>query len=115
MPARSAASTAPPSHPGTVLRSSVLPALGLSVSRAARELGVSRQTLHRLLAESIGISPEMAVRLGRLCGTGAEPWLRLQREYDLWHAERSLSPMVGQIPVHELPRQLERDLLGVTP
>jgi addiction module HigA family antidote len=55
----------PPTHPGAILREDVLPALNLSVSEAARQLRVTRQTLHRVLAETSGVSPEMAVRLGK--------------------------------------------------
>jgi addiction module HigA family antidote len=57
--------TRPPTHPGAILREDVLPALGLSVSEAARQLGVTRQTLHRIMAEKASITPEMAVRLVR--------------------------------------------------
>ena len=60
----------PPTHPGAILREDVLPALNLSVSEAARQLRVTRQTLHRVLAETSGVSPEMAVRLGKFCGNG---------------------------------------------
>ena len=90
----------PPTHPGAILREDVLRALGLSVSEAARQLGVTRQTLHRIMAEKAGISPEMAVRLGRFCGNGPGLWLRMQQAYDLWHAERELGPALERIPVH---------------
>jgi addiction module HigA family antidote len=89
-----------PSHPGAILRDDVLPALGLSVSQAARQLRVSRQMLHSILAERSAVSPEMAVRLGRFCGNGSGLWLRMQVEYDLWHAERKLHDEVEQIPRH---------------
>ena len=87
-----------PVHPGAILRLDVLPALGLSVSGAARQLGVSRQTLHRILAEKSSISPGMALRLGKFCGNGPDLWLRLQQEHDLWHAERRLKKVIGKIP-----------------
>lgn len=80
----------PPTHPGAILRDDVLPALGLSVSEAALQLRVSRQMLHAILAERSGVSPEMAVRLGRFCGNGPGLWLRMQVEHDLWQAERML-------------------------
>lgn len=89
-----------PSHPGAILRDDVLPALGLSVSEAARQLRVSRQMLHSILAQRSAVSPEMAVRLGRICGNGSGLWLRMQVEYDLWHAERRLHDEVEQIPRH---------------
>ena len=82
----------PPSHPGEVLREDVLPALGLSVLDAADKLGVTRQTLHRIIARRAPrpVTPEMAVRLGKLCGNGPRLWLNLQGAYDLWHAERRI-------------------------
>jgi antitoxin HigA-1 len=92
-----------PTHPGAILREDVLPALGLSVSEAARQLGVTRQTLHRIMAEKVSITPEMAARLGRFCGNGPGLWLRLQQAYDLWHAERELRTQLAQIPVHRAP------------
>ena len=76
------------------MREDVLPALDLSVAQVARDLGVTRQTLHRLLAEKIGVSPEMAVRLGKFCGNGPGLWLRLQAAYDLWQAGKRRRPKV---------------------
>jgi len=90
----------PPTHPGVILREDVLPALGLSISEAARQLRVSRQTLHRILAGSSAVSPEMAVRLGKFCGNGAGLWLRMQEAFDLWHAERRLAKELDKIPAH---------------
>ncbi len=90
----------PPTHPGQILREDVLPAVGLSVSEAARQLGVSRQTLHRIMAGTHGITPEMAVRLGRFCGNGPGLWLRMQQAFDLWHAERRLRDQIERIPAH---------------
>lgn len=89
-----------PAHPGEILREDVLPALGLSVAEAARQLRVSRQMLHSILAGRSAVSPEMAVRLGRFCGNGAGFWLRLQTAHDLWHAERKLRAEVSKIPKH---------------
>ena len=80
-----------PTHPGAILREDILPNLRLSVTEAARRLHVSRQTLHELLAERKGFSPEMALRVGKLAGNGAGLWLQMQQAYDLWHAERDLA------------------------
>lgn len=91
-----------PTHPGEILKEDVLPALRLSVTAAARELRVSRQTLHRVLSGRSAVTPEMAVRLGRFCGNGPELWLRLQGVHDLWHAERALRDEVEKIPAHEV-------------
>jgi len=89
-----------PVHPGEMLREDVLPALGLSVSEAARQLGVTRQTLHRILAGTTAITPEMALRLGRFCGNGPGLWLRMQQGYDIWHAERRLRDQLEKIPMY---------------
>lgn len=90
----------PPTHPGDILRHDVLPALDLSVSEAARQLRVTRQTLHRVLAGRSGISADMAVRLGRFCGNGPDLWLRMQQAYDLWEAEDRLREELEKIPRH---------------
>lgn len=92
----------PPTHPGEVLREDVLPELDLSVSEAARQLRVTRQTLHRILAGTAGVTPEMALRLGKFCGNGPGLWLRMQQAYDLWHAERALRDEVGKIPMRRV-------------
>lgn len=77
-----------PPHPGKVLRELCLEPLGLSVSEAARALGISRKTLSAILNGRAGISPEMAVRLSIAFGTSAESWLNQQTQYDLWVAEK---------------------------
>ena len=87
-----------PTHPGALLRETVLPALRMSVSDAAAHLGVTRQTLHRIMSERTSITPEMAVRLGKFCGNGPDLWLRMQQLFDLWHAERKLRGEVSRIP-----------------
>jgi addiction module HigA family antidote len=87
-----------PTHPGAVLREDVLPALRLTVKAAAEKLGVSRQTLHGILAERTAVTPEMAVRLGKFCGNGPDLWLRMQMAHDLWQAQRDLAETVKQIP-----------------
>jgi antitoxin HigA-1 len=87
----------PPIHPGAILRDDVLPAPNLTVAGAARTLGVSRQMLHRVLGEQAAITPETAMRVGKMCGNGARLWVDLQRTYDLWHAERSLAGQIMEI------------------
>jgi antitoxin HigA-1 len=89
-----------PTHPGAILREDVLPALGLSISEAARQLGVTRQTLHRIMSEKVSITPAMAARLGRFCGNGPGLWLRMQQACDLWRDERELHFELEKIPVH---------------
>ena len=97
-------------HPGGLLKDFVLPRLGLSVSQAARDLGVSRQTLHRIFDASASITPEMAVRLEALCGVPAIFWLRVQGAYDLCAARTSLTNTLPQIPRYRLSRMAMRQL-----
>ena len=87
-----------PVHPGALLREDVLPMLGESVAAVAKKLGVTRQHLHRVLAEKAPVTPDMALRLGKFCGNGPGLWLRMQQAYDLWHAERALRKVVAKIP-----------------
>jgi antitoxin HigA-1 len=89
-----------PTHPGEILREDVLPALRMTVSQAARELGVSRQLLHRILSGKAPVTPEMAVRLGRWAGNGPALWLGMQQALDVWHAEQALGPELERIPEH---------------
>ena len=106
---RDAARSVPP-HPGRILRDRILPGLDLSISQAARELRIARQTLHRVLAGTAAVSPEMATRLARLSGTTPHFWLGLQQQYDLWHAEQALTGIIGLIPTHTLPAALQKEI-----
>jgi addiction module HigA family antidote len=71
-----------------VLRQLCLEPLGITVTKMAEALGVSRKTLSAILNERAGISPEMAVRLSIAFGTSSESWLNQQVQYDLWQAEQ---------------------------
>jgi addiction module HigA family antidote len=77
-----------PPHPGEVIRKLCLEPLGLSVTKAAKALGVSRNTLSSLLNGETGISPEMAVRLSIAFDTTAESWMNQQVQYDLWQTRQ---------------------------
>jgi addiction module HigA family antidote len=77
-----------PTHPGAVIREDILKASKLSVTEAARRLGIARKTLSLLLNEHAALSPELAVRIARATGTSAESWLSMQGRLDLWKAER---------------------------
>ncbi|MFZ5556821.1 MAG: HigA family addiction module antitoxin [Pseudomonadota bacterium] len=77
-----------PTHPGEVLREDVLPALGMTQTELARRLGVSRLTVSELLLEKRAMSPDMALRVGRLTSTTPESWLRMQEALDLWELAR---------------------------
>lgn len=77
-----------PPHPGEVLRELCLAPLGISVTDAAKALGVSRKTLSSILNGRAGISPEMALRLAKAFDTTPESWLNQQMQYDLWEAKQ---------------------------
>ncbi|KWC79003.1 LacI family transcriptional regulator [Burkholderia cepacia] len=89
-----------PPHPGETLRDDVLPALGLTVTEAASQLGVTRAALSRILHGHAGISPEMALRLeawlGEENGGGADLWLAQQSAHDLWRARAKGAPKVAR-------------------
>jgi len=91
-----------PPHPGEILKADILPALGLTVTEAAAQLGVTRTALSRVLNGHAAISPEMARRieawLGQDRGGRAELWLAMQMDYDLWIAEQSPAPVVVRAP-----------------
>lgn len=73
-----------PTHPGELLREDVLPALRMTQTEFARRLGVSRLTVSELLHGKRAMSPDMAMRVGKLLGNGPEVWLRMQQDADLW-------------------------------
>ena len=76
-----------PTHPGEILRENVLPALGLTREELADNLGVSRLAVSELLCEERGVTPDMAIRLGKLLGNGARIWLHMQQRVDIWVLE----------------------------
>ncbi len=82
-----------PPHPGEIIRELCLKPLGVSVSEAARALGVSRKALSELLNGHTGISPEMALRLSIAFDTTPESWLTQQTQYDLWKAWQKRSEL----------------------
>ncbi|MBI5786593.1 MAG: HigA family addiction module antidote protein [Rhodocyclales bacterium] len=93
-----------PPHPGETLREDVLPALGLTVTDAAGQLGVTRAALSRVLNSRAAISPEMALRLegwlGVENGGRADLWISQQAAYDLWQARKAGMPKVRRaVPV----------------
>ena len=86
-----------PTHPGEMLREDFIPDYYLTVSSLAQALGVSRQTVNELTRERRAVSPEMALRLGRLFGNSPDFWLNAQRAVDLWDAEQSIGPRIDRI------------------
>lgn len=87
-----------PSHPGEIIKELCLEPLGLSVTDAAKGLGVSRKTLSAILNGRSGISPEMALRLAKAFDTSPESWLNQQMQYDLWMVKQNL----GELHVERL-------------
>jgi len=90
-----------PPHPGETLREDVLPALGLTVTESARQLGVTRTALSRVLNGRAAISPDMALRLEAWLGTErggrAEVWLGQQMAYDVWQARHKARPEIARV------------------
>jgi len=80
-----------PVHPGRILKQDCLEPLGLTVTEAAKGLGVSRNALSAIVNQKAGISPEMAVKLSEAFNTTPELWMNMQKTYDLWHAKKTVS------------------------
>ena len=87
-----------PTHPGEVLREDVLPSLGRSKTEVADLLGVSRPTLYDVLNEKRPITPNLALRIGKLVGGGPEIWLAMQQTYDLALMEAEIAKDLAAIP-----------------
>ena len=83
----------PPVHPGEIIKEDILPSVGLSVTAAAKALGVSRQMLHDILAERRPLSAVMCLKVARLFGSTPELWMRLQAVYDLKKAAENKKVM----------------------
>lgn len=87
----------PRTHPGALLREDLIPASGLTVKGAARRLGVSRGTLHRVLAEEGPVTPSIALRLARLFGGSADMWIGMQSAYDLQRTADTIADDLDEI------------------
>ena len=88
-----------PTHPGAVLREDVLPALKMTQTEFAELLNVSRLSVSELLHEKRALSPEMAVRIGKLLNTSPESWLRMQESVDLWTVQQETSKTITVKPL----------------
>lgn len=90
-----------PSYPGLTLKADIIPALGLTVTKAADQLGIARNTLSRVLNGHAAISPEMAIRIEKWLGVEnggrADLWLAEQATYDLWQARRKFNANVKPV------------------
>jgi addiction module HigA family antidote len=89
--------TRAPSHPGELLKDE-LEDLGITVTKAATDLQISRNLLHGILAGRKPIRPDTAVKIGKYLGNGGGLWLRMQAAYDLYHTEKASASIVRHIP-----------------
>ena len=93
-----------PAHPGRIVKTACLEPLGLSVTDGAKVLGVTRQTLTKIVNGKAGVSAQMAIRLAKAFGGSADVWVRMQASYDLAQARKDESKIkVRRQPV---PREL---------
>lgn len=90
-----------PPHPGEYLREDVLPELGMSITKFAEHLGISRNSASKLINEKQDVSVEMAIRLGQAFKNGARFWMALQMQRDLWDAEHGSRINVKPLTYHQ--------------
>jgi len=90
-----------PTHPGEILREDVIPGMGISVKEFAEALHISRQYIHQILAEKKPVTPNIALRLGKLLGNGPEIWLKMQNAYDLWQTRQKIASELQEIETHK--------------
>ena len=95
--------TRKPTHPGEVLLEDVIRPLGLTVTEAAKNLGVSRKTLSELVNQRAALSPEMALRIAKATNTSPESWLNMQTKLNLWNALQHEPENVSEFS-HQLVR-----------
>ena len=88
----------PQLHPGEILREEFLVPLGVSAGALAKAMGVPRTRVERIASESIGITADTALRLGKALGTSAQLWLNLQNRFDVETAERAIGKQLARIP-----------------
>lgn len=81
----------PPSHPGEILREMFIKEHNLTITEVAKGLGVARANLSAIVNEHAGISPELAIKLSEAFGNTPQFWINLQKNYELWHAERKVN------------------------
>jgi antitoxin HigA-1 len=96
-----------PAHPGRIVRSACLTPLGLSVTEGAKVLGVTRQTLTKIINGKSGVSAQMAIRLAKAFGSNAEIWVRMQAAYDLAQARKEESKI--KVRRQYMPQELRAD------
>lgn len=86
-----------PPHPGEVLRDGVFSDSDITVTHAAKALGVTRAALSRVLNGKAAMSADMALRLAQWLGTGPEVWVNMQATYDLWQAKKKPLPKIKRL------------------
>jgi len=86
-----------PPHPGKVLKELYIDGLELKIVDVARALDVSRQNLSMIVNGHVGISPDMALRLGKAFKTEPEMWVNMQKNYDMWHARRTSNKILSRV------------------
>lgn len=86
-----------PPHPGEVLKDGVFADSGMSVTDAAKALGITRAALSRVLNGKAAISADMALRLAQWLGTGPEVWVNMQATYNLWQARQKPRPKIKRL------------------
>lgn len=96
-----------PAHPGEILKGLYLDPMEKTITQAAEDLGVSRRTLSMIINGHLGVSAEMALRLGKALGTTAELWLNMQQSFDLWTARQKIK----SIRVHVMRKPSEHVVL----
>lgn len=97
-----------PTHPGKIIREDYLNPLSLTVSDLAAKLGISRKTLSKIINERGAVTPDMALRLSRAFDTTPDLWLNLQKNFDLFLAEKASNDwqLVKPLPAQLLHSQL---------
>lgn len=90
----------PPVHPGEILREIVMPEAGMTVTAAAKALGISRQMFHAILAGRKPLSAAMCLKVAKMFGSSPETWMHLQAGYDLKRAaqDKKLMKSIARIP-----------------
>ena len=96
-----------PTHPGKIILEDYLKPLGITITRLAEVIGLSRKTLSKIINGRGAVTPEMALRLSRAFDTSPELWLSLQRNYDLWQAAHASNTWKGVKPVFSRLRHSE--------
>jgi len=87
----------PPTHPGKIIERAIAESENLSTRKAALAMGVTAQALANVIAGASAVSPEMALRLGAFFSNGAELWLAMQTDYDLWRARQAMKGEIAKI------------------